>query len=112
MPAAYTNLYLEAGSDFSATVLIDDIYQEIYDLTGYTAASQLRKSYYSANATATFSTTINVGAGTITMALDAANTATIRPGRYVYDTIITDSVHNVTTRVLEGVIDVSPRVTR
>jgi hypothetical protein len=44
MPAAYQNLYLEAGSDFSASVLIDDVYQEIYDLTGYTAYSQLRKS--------------------------------------------------------------------
>jgi hypothetical protein len=112
MPAAYQNLYLEAGSDFSASVLIDDVYQEIYDLTGYTAYSQLRKSYYSANATATFSTSIDVGTGIITMQLDAANTATIKPGRYVYDTIITDDVHQSTIRILEGVVDVSPRVTR
>ena len=32
MPAAYSNLYIEAGTTFSATVTIDDVYQEIYDL--------------------------------------------------------------------------------
>jgi len=112
MPAAYQNLYLEAGSDFNASIILDDVYQQIYDLNGYTGASQIRKSYYSANATATFATTIQVESGTITLTLDAANTATIRPGRYVYDTIIKDEAHNVSIRILEGVIDVSPRVTR
>lgn len=112
MPAAYQNLIIEAGSNFSASITIDDVYQEIYDLTGYTSASQMRKSYYSVNPTATFTTSINVGQGTITLELDAATTANIAPGRYVYDTIIIDNAHGVTTRVLEGTIDVSPRVTR
>jgi hypothetical protein len=112
MPAAYQNLIIEAGSNFSASITIDDVYQEIYDLSGYVAASQMRKSYYSVNAAATFSTSINVSQGTITLELDAANTANIPPGRYVYDTIIIDNAHNVTVRVLEGTIDVSPRVTR
>jgi len=112
MPAAFQNLLIEAGSNFSASITIDDVYQEIYDLSGYTAASQMRKSYYSTNAAATFTTTINVGQGSITLELDAATTANIAPGRYVYDTIIIDNAHNITTRVLEGTIDVSPRVTR
>jgi hypothetical protein len=46
------------------------------------------------------------------MQLDAANTAVIKPGRYVYDTIIVDDIHSSTVRILEGIIDVSPRVTR
>lgn len=112
MPAAYQNLIIEAGSNFSASITIDDVYQEIYDLSGYTAASQMRKSYYSSNAAATFVATINVGQGTITLELNSASTANIAPGRYVYDTIIIDNAHGVTTRVLEGTIDVSPRVTR
>jgi hypothetical protein len=112
MPAAYQNLIIEAGSNFSASITIDDVYQEVYDLSGYSAASQMRKSYYSANAAATFTATINVGQGTITLELDAATTANIAPGRYVYDTIIIDNAYGVTTRVLEGTIDVSPRVTR
>jgi hypothetical protein len=112
MPSASQNLLIEAGSNFSATITIDDVYAEIYDLTGYVAASQMRKSYYSANAAATFTASINVGRGTITLELDAATTANIAPGRYVYDTIIIDNAHNITTRVLEGTVDVSPRVTR
>ena len=112
MPAAYSNLYLEQGASFTTTITLDNVYGEVYDLTGYVAHSQMRKSYYSANATATFSSSINVGQGTVTLELSANTTANITPGRYVYDAIITDESHNVTTRILEGIIEVSPRVTR
>lgn len=112
MPAAYSNLYLEQGTTFTTTITLDDVYGETYNLVGYTASSQMRKSYYSSNATATFSTTVNVGQGSVTLDLSANTTANIAPGRYVYDAIITDSNTNVTTRILEGIIEVSPRVTR
>jgi hypothetical protein len=112
MPAAYQNLYLEQGTTFSTTITIDDVYGDVYDLTGYTASSQMRKSYYTTNATASFATTISITSGTITLALAANTTANIAAGRYVYDTIITDPTQNTTSRVLEGIIDVSPRVTR
>jgi len=39
-------------------------------------------------------------------------TANIAPGRYVYDTIIRESANNTTTRILEGIFEVSPAVTR
>lgn len=110
MPAAYTNLYLEQGTTFTTTITLDDVYGDIYDLSGYIASSQIRKSYYSSNATAIFSTSINVGQGTITLELSSAITANIAAGRYVYDTVI--SANNTTTRILEGIVDVSPRVTR
>jgi hypothetical protein len=70
----------------------------------------MRKSYYSANATATFSTAVYPATGVIELSLTAAQTANISPGRYVYDTIITNA--GTVTRVLEGIVDVSPRVTR
>jgi hypothetical protein len=111
MPAAYSNLYLEQGTTFNTTITLDDVYGSVYDLSGYTANSQIRKSYYSANATATFSTSINASSGTITLNLSSNVTANISPGRYVYDTTIRDNSGNV-TRVLEGIIDVSPRVSR
>ena len=56
MPAAYTNIYIEQGATFSTSITLDDVYGDTYNLMGYTANSQIRKSYYSANATATFST--------------------------------------------------------
>jgi len=111
MAAGYSNLYMEQGTSFSTSITLDDVYNNSYNLMGYTASSQIRKSYYSSTPTATFSTSINSTTGTITLALAATATANIAAGRYVYDTIITDGSHNV-TRILEGVIDVSPCVTR
>ena len=112
MAAAYTNLYMEQGTSFSTTITLDDVYGNVYDLVGYTASSQMRKSYYSANATAVFTTSINGTNGIITLELTPQQTANIAPGRYVYDAIIVDSIRNITTRVLEGIIEVTPRVTR
>lgn len=111
MPAAYSNLYLEQGSTFNTTITLDDVYGDNYDLTGFTASSQMRKSYYSSNATAVFTTSINLVQSTITLSLNSATTANIAPGRYVYDTVLIDQT-NQKTRILEGIIDVSPSVTR
>jgi hypothetical protein len=111
MSAGYQNLYLEAGTTFSTTITLDDVYLNTYNLVGFTASSQMRKSYYSANASAVFLTTISGGAGQITLKLNANTTANLVPGRYVYDTLIT-SPSNEVTRILEGTIDVSPGVTR
>jgi len=112
MPSAYANLYLEQNSDFAVTITIDDVYQNLYDLSFFTANSQIRKSYYSANATAIFNTQINVPSSTLTLELNANTTANIAAGRYVYDAIITNSNTNERIRIIEGVIDVSPCVSR
>jgi hypothetical protein len=111
MPAAYTNLYLEQGTTFTTTITIDDVYGDLYELSGYDAFAQIRKSYYSANTTASFETTINIEHGTITLDLNANTTSNIAPGRYVYDAVIKD-INNTTIRILEGIVDVSPMVTR
>ena len=50
--------------------------------------------------------------GQITLSMSAANSAALTPGRYVYDLIITNSVDNSVTRVVEGTAVVLPSVTR
>jgi hypothetical protein len=112
MPAAYSNLYIEQGTSFSTTITVDDVYGDVYNLTNYTARGQIRKSHYSANTTAVFTTSVNPVTGSISLSLTAAVTANIAPGRYVYDTIIRESANNTTTRILEGIFEVSPAVTR
>ena len=111
MPAAYTNLYIEQGATFSTSITLDDVYGDAYNLVGYTANSQIRKSYYSSNTTAIFQTSINSNTGSITLNLSAANTANIPAGRYVYDAKITDQSNNV-LRILEGIAEVLPSATR
>ena len=112
MPAAYAELYLEQGATFSTTITIDDVYNNAFNLTQYTANSAIRKSYYSANASAVFSTVINVGNGTLTLNMAPNVTSNIAAGTYVYDAIIRDSIANLTIRILEGKVFVSPSVTR
>jgi hypothetical protein len=112
MPAAYANLYIEQNADFAATITIDDVYQNLYDLNFFTANSQMRTSYYSSNAAAIFSTFINANNSTLTLELDADTTANIAPGRYVYDTLLINTNTSERIRILEGIIDVSPCVSR
>jgi len=112
MPAAYSNLYMEQNADFQATITIDDVYGNLYDLNSFVSSSQIRKSYYSNNTTATFISYIDATQSTLTLYLDANTTSNISPGRYVYDALLTNNVTNERIRIIEGIIDVSPCVTR
>jgi hypothetical protein len=111
MPAGYSELFLEQGADFNTTITLDDVSGAPMNLVGYTAASQMRKSYYSSNASASFLITTGGVDGTITLNMTSANTANIYPGRYVYDVYITSNQNN-RVRVLEGIVNVSPQVTK
>lgn len=114
MSAGYQELFLEQGATFNTLISLDDVYGQSYNLQNYSASSQMRKSYYSSNATAVFSTTVNGVNGEILISLNANQTANIAPGRYVYDILIYNpsNAANTTIRVLEGIINVTPRVTR
>lgn len=112
MPAGYSELFLEQGADFNASITLDDVGGVAFNLVNYSASSQMRKSYYSSNAAATFS--VSTGndpkLGVITLSLSAANTANIYAGRYVYDVYVAKANNRI--RVLEGIINVSPQVTK
>ena len=109
--AAYSELTLEQYATFNTTVNVQDIQGDALNLTNYTTAAQLRKSYYSSNAVSFNVFVSNISTGEITMIMDSANTANLSPGRYVYDLTIT-SPTNVKTRVVEGIVNVLPGVTR
>ena len=112
MPAGYSDLYLEQGTTFTTNLTLDDNYGNPYNLNGFSIKSQARRSYYSANATVTFTSSIYDAAnGIIQLSANAATTSNIPAGKLVYDVLITDPSHTV-TRVLEGQILVSPTVTR
>lgn len=112
MAAAYQELFLEQGTTFTTNITLDDVDGVPFDLTGVTAKSQIRKSYYSSNTTAEFAVNINSPqTGVILLSLDAPTTANIAAGRYVYDVAIRDTANTV-TRVLEGIVNVIPQVTK
>jgi hypothetical protein len=111
--AAYVELYIDKGTSFQNKItLTDDSTNTSINLAGYSARSQLRRSYYSTNASANVICTISDPAnGEITMTLSASNTSNLKAGAYLFDLQTTDPVGAV-TRVLEGTITVLPEVTR
>ena len=110
--AIIANLYIDQGTDFSITVDCTDVSGEVLNLTGYTAAAQIRKTYSSSTAAATFTTSTGTpSAGKVTMSLTDTQTSALDAGRYVYDLNITSS-GGITTRVVEGQAIITPGVTR
>jgi hypothetical protein len=111
--AAYVELYMDQGTTFNNTLNItDDISGAKVNIAGYTVRSQMRRSYYSANASATITCTIlDASNGAILMSLPAANTSNIKAGRYLFD-VETIDTNNVISRILEGIITVTPEITR
>jgi hypothetical protein len=114
MAAGYQNLLIEQGTSFATTITLDDITGASYNLYNYTASSQIRKSYYSANTSGVFTVEIpNPLNGQIVVSMTASNTANIFPGRYVYDVKLTSNTDadDDTVRILEGIVEISPQVT-
>jgi hypothetical protein len=109
--AAFTELLIEQGASFSTTVNVEDTAGAAIDLTSYTAASQMRKSYYSSTYSVISSVITGNANGEITLTMTSANTANLAPGRYVFDLVITAPT-TIKTRVVEGIIFVSPGVTQ
>lgn len=113
--AQYRNMVIEQGETWFSTIYVADNDGRPLDLTDYIPLMSMKTSYYSKKAipfTATISDPIK---GEITVKMDASQTASIKPIRYVYDCLIykqglavTDPV--TTIRVMEGIVTVTPAI--
>jgi|LWDU01.1.fsa_nt_gi hypothetical protein len=104
-----SNITINQGTDYSLTVTIADDNGDPLDLTGYTLAAQIRKTYTSS--TSTPFTVTTGAAGVITLSLSNETSAGLPAGQYVYDLVTTDTA-DINVRVIEGGVTVSPGVTR
>jgi hypothetical protein len=108
--ATKANLVIDQGSTYSVNLDLTDENGDILDLTGYVANSQIRKWYTSSNPAATFTTSINVASGELTLSLSANQTSNLVAGRYVYDVEIDQN--GIVSRIVEGIVTVTPQVTK
>lgn len=110
--AAYAEIVLDQGATFSTVITVtDDTLNLPANIANYNIISYIRKSYYTANATANMiCTIIDASNGNVSITLDANTTSNIKAGRYVYDVKATDT-GGVVTRILEGIITVNPQAT-
>ena len=108
--ASKANLVIDQGATFSTDLYLTDTDGAPLLLNGYAAFSQMRKWYTSSTISATFATSINISSSFITLSLSSIETSELKAGRYVYDVEITDGI--VVSRVVEGIVTVTPQVTR
>lgn len=108
--AIKANIVIDQGTDFSTTINVTDDEGNPVNLTSFTGAAQIRKHYTSSNSRS-FVVTTN-GSGVVELTMNAANTNTLVPGRFVYDCELTDTSSNTVSRLVEGIVTVTPQVTR
>ena len=107
--ATKLNLFIDQGADFSTTIEVADEAGAPLNLTTYTGRSQMRKHYTSTTYNS-FNVTGNAS-GVITISMNAATSANITSGRYVWDLELVSS-GNVVSRIVEGIVTINPEVTR
>ena len=91
MAVYVNNITLNTGEYFSRDFYLDSIDGTPLDLTGYTAASQMRKHPESVKQTADFNVGfIDRANGRIRVSLATTTTRLVKPGRYVWDVMFTE----------------------
>ena len=109
--ASYAELIVDQGSTFSTILtLTDDTTNLPINVSGYSINANIKRSYYSANNTAVFTSVINDAAnGNVSISITSDVSTNIKAGRYVYDVKL-KSPANITTRIVEGILTITPRV--
>ena len=109
--AVYSNLTVDQGTDFTMSVDVTDTDGDALNLTGFTVACQVRRSYFSTTAVNFTCAVSNATSGIITVSLSGTQSDAMKAGRYVYDVEITNA-GGTKTRVLEGQLEIMPAVTK
>lgn len=108
--ATISNLFIDAGSTYSNIITVTASNGQALNLSGYTVASQIRKSFQSSVAYTFTSSIYDAANGKIRLQLTATASEDIPPGRWLYDVEITSGATK--TRVVEGIVTVSPQITK
>lgn len=103
------NIIVDQGTTYSSSFVVYDDIGDVVNLSTYTVASQIRKTFTSTSAVS-FTATGN-SAGYVNLLLTANATSNITSGRYVYDVELTSNT-GVVTRAVEGIVTITPQVTK
>ena len=109
--AAISNLYIDAGSTFSAIITVRGSDGNTLNLNNFTIAAQIRKSYGSLTSYNFNATIFDAPTGKVRIVLPADVSSQIKPGRYLYDVEVT-SPNGEKLRVVEGIVLITPEITK
>jgi len=110
------NVLIDQGSTYTLALTYKDSSGAAINLTGYTAAMQIRDTVNSATTQLSLSSpssgiVITAATGLITITITATQTRGLVANTYVYDLEIT-SGSGVVTRLIQGSVIVNAEVTR
>lgn len=109
--ATISNLFVDAGSNYSNIITVSASNGQPLNLTGYSVASQMRKSYGSTTSYNFTSSIYDATTGKIRLQLTPIQSEAIPAGRWLYDVEITSPTGSK-TRVIEGIVTVTPQITQ
>ena len=114
MAAPYVvNLSISSGTSFTQTFTLANDNGSTLNLTNYDVKSQLRKHPQSTSYVNFIATAVSPpSGGVIKIELEPNSTSSLKPGRYLYDIIITNNETGDKTKVIEGSALVSKSITR
>jgi hypothetical protein len=113
MSVYVSNIVINTGTTFNQSFTLENVNtNSVIDLTDYTIKSEMRKHPGSTTGVTTFTGAIaSASEGVVTIGLTTTQTAALKPGRYVYDVLLTDG-NGTRDRVVEGMVIVSQGATR
>ena len=115
MAVYVSNIVIEQGYDFETTFELENsITNEPLDLSTYELPDAvIKKTYSSSNVAVAFSSQfVDAPFGKFLLSLTAAETATLKPGRYLYDVKLTTQGTGLTSKAVEGSVIVRGGVTK
>lgn len=110
--ASYANISADQGATFQTTLEVEDMRGDPVDLSNYQLYGQIRRTYKSDVAENFHITTPDATAGVISIELSDEQTAGMKSGRYVYDVYGIDGTLQKTIKLLEGIFELIPSVTK
>lgn len=109
MAVPAVNITIEQGADFASTFTITNSDGTVYNLLNNSAIAKLKK-FPESETSYSFSTSITVSTGQVTISMTDDITSSIAAGRYYYDILLTNNVTGLKTRVIEGMAFVSAAI--
>ena len=113
--ASTYNILIDQGATYTLALSYKDSAGTAINLTGYTAAMQLRKTVGSATASLSLTSSSGIvitgATGLINITITATQSRDLVPDIYVYDLEITSGA-GIVTRLVQGSVIVSAEVTR
>jgi hypothetical protein len=114
--AQYEEITIDQGADAVIELHLTNTDGSVKNLAGHSFAAKMKKTYTSTDSdTTTFTTSIlNSTNGIAKLSLTNTQTDALKAGRYVYDVEMSHDSGGSTLieRVLEGMITVTPSVTK